>query len=73
VLKAAQEAALHGNPSAVSDVRTGGAMAWAGLVGAAENVKINAGSLGSEVTLLGKVEEELREGLDRARALGLPL
>jgi formiminotetrahydrofolate cyclodeaminase len=73
VLKAAQEAALHGNPSAVSDARTGGAMAWAGLVGAAENVKINAGSLESEATLLGKVEEELREGLDRARALGLPL
>ena len=73
VLKAAEEAVLHGNPNAVSDARTGGAMAWAGLVGAAENVKINAGSLGSEATLLGKVEEELREGLDRARALGLPL
>lgn len=43
VLKAAQEAAAHGNPNAASDARTAAAMAWAGLVGAAENVRINAG------------------------------
>jgi formiminotetrahydrofolate cyclodeaminase len=71
VLKAADEAVLHGNPNAVSDARTGGALAWAGLVGAAENVKINLGSQGSDAPLLVKVEEELREGLERARALGL--
>jgi len=73
VLKAAQEAALHGNPSAVSDAKTGGAMAWAGLVGAAENVRINAGSQGSDAPVLVKLEEELRDGLERVRALGLPL
>src|SRR6185295_6295446 len=45
VLKSAEEAASHGNPNALSDARTGGALGFAGLVGAAENVRINAASL----------------------------
>jgi formiminotetrahydrofolate cyclodeaminase len=41
VLLAAVDAAADGNPSAVSDALTGGALAWAGLQGALENVRIN--------------------------------
>ena len=33
VLRAAAEAAQHGNPNALRDARTGGALAWAGLLG----------------------------------------
>jgi formiminotetrahydrofolate cyclodeaminase len=72
VLKAAQEAAEHGNPSALSDVRTAGALAWAGLLGAAENVRINAPSLGEAGTSsLDKVTAALDEGRSRAGALGV--
>jgi len=74
VLKAAQEAAAHGNANALSDAKTGSALAWAGLVGAAENVRINAGSQGERgATLLAKLDEVVREGLSRAQSLGLPL
>jgi formiminotetrahydrofolate cyclodeaminase len=41
VLTAAAAAAADGNPNAVSDARTAGALAWAGLAGAVENVMIN--------------------------------
>jgi methenyltetrahydrofolate cyclohydrolase len=41
VLQAAVEAAADGNPNALSDALTGGALAWAGLRGALENVRIN--------------------------------
>jgi formiminotetrahydrofolate cyclodeaminase len=41
VLRAAAEAAADGNPNALSDALTGGALAWAGLRGALENVRIN--------------------------------
>jgi formiminotetrahydrofolate cyclodeaminase len=41
VLAAAQVAAENGNPNATSDARTAAALAWAGLKGAAENVRIN--------------------------------
>ena len=34
-------AAADGNPNATSDALTGGALAWAGLRGALENVRIN--------------------------------
>lgn len=73
VLKAAQAAAAHGNPRALSDARTGGALAWAGLVGAAENVRINAAS-GAEsgAAVLEPVEAAVGEGRSRAAALGLP-
>jgi len=43
VLAAAQVAAESGNSNAVSDARTAAALAWAGLKGAAENVRINLG------------------------------
>jgi formiminotetrahydrofolate cyclodeaminase len=70
VLKAAGEAAAQGNPSALSDARTGAALALAGLLGGAENVRINAGS-GSAV--LETLDSLVGEGLERARSLGLPL
>lgn len=41
VLQAAVDAAADGNPNALSDALTGGALAWAGLRGALENVRIN--------------------------------
>jgi methenyltetrahydrofolate cyclohydrolase len=72
LLKAAQEAAENGNPNALSDARTAGALAWAGLRGAAENVRINARSLGEagEEALL-RVEAALAEGRTRAQALAV--
>jgi formiminotetrahydrofolate cyclodeaminase len=72
VLKAALEAAEHGNPNALSDARTAGALAWAGLLGAAENVRINAPSLGEAgATSLDKVTAALDEGRSRAAAMGV--
>lgn len=63
VLKAAQEAGEHGNPSALSDARTAGALAWAGLRGAAENVRINAASQGDAAAgALERIEAVLEEG-----------
>ena len=41
VLEAAAQAAADGNPNALSDALTGGALAWAGLKGALANVRIN--------------------------------
>jgi methenyltetrahydrofolate cyclohydrolase len=41
VLQAAVAAAQDGNPNATSDALTGGLLAWAGLRGALENVRIN--------------------------------
>ncbi len=70
VMRAAAEAAHNGNPNALSDARTGGAMAWAGLLGAAENVRINAGS-DDTAGLLEKVEAAVRDGRTLAATLGL--
>ncbi len=71
VLKAAQEAAEHGNPRALSDTKTAGALAWAGLLGAAENVRINAASQGEAAReTLEKLEAALGEGRARVAALG---
>lgn len=73
VLKSAGEAVSHGNPNALSDARTAAALGWAGLVGAAENVRINAASLpdgGTAITF--RAEAALAEGRRRAEALGLP-
>ena len=73
VLKAAQEAAAHGNPKAVSDARTGGALGFAGLVGAAENVRINAAALTESGALaVERVEAALAEGRTRAKDLVIP-
>lgn len=71
VLKAAQEGVAHGNPNALSDARTAGALAWAGLIGAAENVRINAASQGEAATgALERIEAAVGEGRTRAGTLG---
>jgi formiminotetrahydrofolate cyclodeaminase len=62
VLKAAHEAAAHGNPNALSDAKTAAVMAWGGLVGAAENVRINVGPPGEgNEALLAQVAQATRE------------
>jgi formiminotetrahydrofolate cyclodeaminase len=72
VMRAAAEAAQNGNPNALSDARTGGAMAWAGLLGAAENVRINASADDSAAAgLREEVETAVRDGRALASALGL--
>jgi len=74
VLRAATEAAAHGNPNALSDARTGAAMAWAGLIGAAENVRVNAASQGEAGrAFLEKAEALAHEGRAQALAAGIPL
>ena len=71
VMRAAAEAARDGNPNALSDARTGGALAWAGLLGAAENVRINAGGGDAAAGVLEKVEAAVRDGRTLAATLGL--
>jgi len=72
LLKAAGEAAENGTPNALSDARTAGALAWAGLIGAAENVRINAGSLGDAgAEAVSRVDAAVTEGRTRAQALGV--
>jgi formiminotetrahydrofolate cyclodeaminase len=71
VMRAAAEAAQNGNPNALSDARTGGAMAWAGLLGAAENVRINTGGDDAASTILETVEAAVRDGRTLAATLGL--
>lgn len=74
VLRAATEAAAHGNPNALSDARTGAAMAWAGLVGAAENVRVNAASQGDVGrAFLEKAEALAQEGRAQLLAAGIQL
>jgi formiminotetrahydrofolate cyclodeaminase len=74
VMKAAAEAAAHGNPNALSDARTGAAMAWAGLLGAAENVRVNAASQGDAGhAFLEKAEALAHEGRAQAMAAGIAL
>lgn len=72
VMAAAVEAAVHGNPNALSDARTGGALAWAGLLGAIENVRINLGPQ-AHAPALAEVDALLRDARQQAAALGLPL
>jgi formiminotetrahydrofolate cyclodeaminase len=71
VLQAAREAADHGNPNAVSDARTGAALAWAGLIGALENVRINAAPEGWGESALRKAESLQRDAQERVRELKL--
>jgi len=68
VMKSAVEAAQNGNPNALSDARTGGAMAWAGLLGAVENVRINAKPGDA---MLEEAETALRDARSLAATLGL--
>ncbi len=72
VLRAAAEGVAHGNPNATSDARTAGALAWAGLLGAAENVKINLGP-GADRSdgVVERLEALLTEGQSQFAALGL--
>jgi formiminotetrahydrofolate cyclodeaminase len=72
VMRAAAEAAQHGNPNALSDARTAGALAWAGLLGAVENVRINANPDDSAAAgLLEEAETAVRDARALAAALGL--
>ena len=73
VLRAASQGLAHGNPNAQSDARTAGALAWAGLLGAAENVRINLGPNAdpSEDVAL-RLEALLAEGQSERSSLGLP-
>jgi glutamate formiminotransferase/formiminotetrahydrofolate cyclodeaminase len=70
VLSAAADAATHGNPNALSDARTGGALAWAGLLGAVENVRINLGPR-SDPNALADLDALTRAARRSATALGL--
>ena len=73
VLRAATEGFAHGNPNATSDARTAGALAWAGLLGAAENVRINLGP-GADPPegIVDRLEALLSEGQSQFAALGFP-
>jgi methenyltetrahydrofolate cyclohydrolase len=71
VMSVAVEAAADGNPNALSDARTGGALAWAGLQGALENVRINLGPQ-PPAAATTEMHEWLREARGFAIALGLP-
>jgi formiminotetrahydrofolate cyclodeaminase len=71
VLNAARDAAANGNPNALSDARTGAALALAGLVGAVANVRINAPQEGWGAQALGRADALLREGRERVAELKL--
>ena len=70
VLAAAQAAGEDGNPNAASDARTAAALAWAGLRGAAENVRINLGPAGASPAR-ERIDGLEREASARLAALGL--
>jgi formiminotetrahydrofolate cyclodeaminase len=70
VLRAAAEAAAVGNPNALSDAKTAGALAFAGLLGALENVKINLGP-NAEPSALAKVDALRDQARKLSETLGL--
>ena len=70
VLRAAGEAARDGNPNALSDAKTGGALAWAGLLGAVENVRINLGP-NAEASGLAEVDALVSEAREALARVGL--
>lgn len=70
VLGFAVTAAADGNPNALSDARTAAALAWAGLKGAAENVRINLGAAGPSPAR-DRIEAAEREARDRLAAAGV--
>jgi len=72
VLKAAQEAAAHGNPNARSDALTAACLAWAGLAGAVENVRINAAGQDVAASRLVEAERCRDDARRRLSELGLP-
>jgi formiminotetrahydrofolate cyclodeaminase len=69
VMRAAEDAVADGNPNMLSDARTGAALALAGLLGAAENVRINAQG---ESEAVRRARVMVEDGLRRASAAGLP-
>jgi formiminotetrahydrofolate cyclodeaminase len=71
VLRAAGGALADGNPNAASDARTGGALAWAGLLGATANVQVNTAGRSENASLEGQATALLLEGRKHAEALGL--
>ena len=71
-LRAAEVAAACGNPGALSDARTGGALALAGLRGGVENVRINVkGDEPDGAELLSRADAAWTDALLLARELGL--
>jgi methenyltetrahydrofolate cyclohydrolase len=70
VLQEAVAAAERGNPNARSDAITAAAIAWAGLIGALENVRINVGA-GAEGALPEAVDALAQAGRDALKSIGL--
>jgi glutamate formiminotransferase/formiminotetrahydrofolate cyclodeaminase len=70
VLGAASMALAYGNPNAASDARAAGALAWAGLVAAVENVKINLEGQAPTHPTLKETEARVREAHERLKAFG---
>lgn len=71
VLRAARVAVADGNPNAASDAQTGGALAWAGLLGAVANVRVNTAGRPENVALEERATAALQEGRSHASALAL--
>lgn len=71
VLRAARVAVADGNLNAGSDAQTGGALAWAGLLGAVANVRVNTAGRPENKALDERATAALHEGRDHAAALAL--
>lgn len=69
-LGAASLALAYGNPRAASDARTAGALAWAGLMSAVENVKINLEDQPQHPAVL-ESRILVQEAHERLKAFGL--
>jgi len=70
VLGAASIALAYGNPRAASDAKAAGALAWAGLMAAVENVRVNLEDQ-PQHPALQEVEARVRESRERLKAFGL--
>lgn len=70
ILQDAVAAAEHGNPNARSDAITAAALAWGGLVGALENVRINVGA-GADGAPPEAVDALAQAGREALKAVGL--
>jgi len=71
VLGTAAGAANDGNPNALSDARTAAALAWAGLKGAAENVRINLAGSADPSPMRSRIESLERAADVTLGGLGL--
>jgi len=71
VLGTAAFAANDGNPNALSDARTAATLAWAGLKGAAENVRINLAGSADPSPMRSRIESLERAAGETLGALGL--